>query len=473
MNSISVLQTAASLDSETVFRRMLENGLSTSTEALLDWEAFEPEYFGIETPRHSKIFAKKIILPFYALLSADVQEATLEKIAKQIETDHALFIAYETSASAGIISVYIASHKVDSETLIELLDDEDDGLDFPPAQEDDEDEHLTDPEILIGSDVLVNGEFRGVLEIREDDETNEFFAVLDDESEVEVAGIYLDPEGRYVYGEDLDDDDDIDPSFEESLLPQSDSDDEDDKDDEDDEDDSFEDEQPSNQNPESPENPESDESEFEVESANADVLVPQIRENEQQGDDDFPEEALVETEPAKPEVTEDEALAQAVAEEQAAQQEQPIDWTRPAIEPVNESKADNSDDSTFAEEPQGEAPKAAENAAAAPVEASAEDEGFRVIDSERVSVAEFDRRVNLLEDIRAQLPNDSISEIDDGILSVIIVKDEAEYELSVKVNQQMFAGQKLIDIFQLSSKDNAVARRATNIPAIIDVINSL
>ena len=472
MNSISVLQTAASLDSETVFRRMLENGLSTSTESLLDWEAFAPDYFGIETPRHSKIFAKKIVLPYYALLSDDVQEATLEKIAKQIETDHSLFIAYETHASAGIISVYIASHKVDSETLIELLDDEDDSIGFPPAQEDDEDEHLTDPEILIGSDVLVNGELHGVLEIREDDETGEFFATLDDESEIEVAGIYLDPEGRYVYGEDLDDDeddaDDIDPNADLNSSLESD-------DDDDDDDDSFEDEQPSNQNPETSEIPESDESEFEVESPTADVLVPQIRETEEteNGDDDFPEEALVDSEQDKPEVTEDEALAQAVAEEQAAQQEQPIDWTRPPIEPVDESKAASSDDSTFAEEAPSEEPKAAENAAAAPVEASTEDDGFRVIDDERMSVAEFERRVNLLEDIRAQLPNDSISEIDDGILSVIIVKDEAEYELSVKVTQQLFAGQKLIDIFQLSSKDNAVARRATNIPAIIDVINSL
>lgn len=467
MNSISVLQTAASLDSETVFRRMLENGLSTSTEALLDWQAFQPDYFGIETPRHSKVFAKKIILPFYALLSEDVQEATLEKIAKQIESDHGLFIAYETSASAGIISTYISSHKVDSETLIELLDEDEEDFGFPPAQEDD-DEHHADPEILIGADVLVDGELRGVADIRHDEENETVYAVLNDGEEIEVAGIYLDSEGRYVYEEDLDedDDDDIDPNFVEGLTQQSDS--NLDEDDEDDEDDSFEVEKPSN--------PASDESEFEVEST-ANVLVPQIRENESPaGDDDFPEEALTQTEQepetAKPEVSEDEALAAAVADEQAAQQEQPIDWTRPPIEPVIESKADNSDDSTFAEEPQGEAPKAAENAAAAPVEPATEDDGFRVVDDERMSVAEFERRVALLESIREQLPNDSISEIDDGILNVVIVK-EAEYELKVKVSQQLFAGQKLIDIFQLSSKDGSVARRASNIPAIIDVINSL
>lgn len=475
MNSISFLQTAAQLDSKNIFRRVIDNALSTSTEALLDWRRFEPEFFGIETPRHSPIFAKKLNLPYYALLSEAVQETTLEELARHYADEFGLNFTYITEADEGIISVYIASHEVDHDTLIDLLDD-DEALGMPPVDDDDEDDneaHHDDPEILVGGDVDVNGVLETVKEIVERE--GEYFAVLDNgsETQIPVAYIFEDGDGGYEYvadeepeeqvspiladaddEDDLDDDDDSETPVSPVAVPANDS---------DDEDDSFEEEDA---------------------NANADVLVPQIREGEQapqseNSDDDFPEEELQPSvAESKPEQTEEQALAAAVAEEQAAQEPAPINWEKPPVQPVTAqapaSTVEGADD-TFAEEPQGETSNVAQNEAQAPeAETAAEAEpAFKVIDDERMSESEFNRRVELLEGVRAELPNDSASELDDGILNIMIVKDENEYELSVKIVQQMFAGQKMIDVYALSSKDGSVARRASNAAAILDVINSL
>lgn len=485
MNSISFLQTAAQLDSKNVFRRVIDAALSTNTEALLGWRRFEPEFFGIETPRHSPIFAKKLNLPYYSLLSDAVQEATLEELARNYADEFGLNFTYITEAEEGVIAIYIASHEVDHDTLIDLLDaDEEMGL--PPVGDDDDDEpneaHHDDPEILVGGDVDVNGVLETVKEIVERE--GEYFAVLDNESETEipVADIFEDGDGGYEYVAD-DDEPEEQPS---PMLSDSD----DDEDDEDEDEDSFVAENPVILTPANSDDADDEDDSFEEEPANAsaEVLVPQIREGEQAptetGDDDFPEEELqvapetVNQGESKPEQTEEQALAAAVAEEQAAQEPAPIDWQKPPVEPVPAqapaSPVESADD-TFAEEPQAEAPNVAQTEAQAPVEPAAvtEEPAFKVIDDERVSETEFSRRVELLEGIRAELPNDSASELDDGVLNIMIVKDEAEYELSVKVVQQMFAGTKLIDVYALTSKDGSVARRASNAAAILDVINSL
>jgi hypothetical protein len=476
MNSISFLQTAAQLDSKNIFRRVIDNALSTSTEALLDWRRFEPEFFGIETPRHSPIFAKKLNLPYYALLSEAVQETTLEELARHYADEFGLNFTYITEADEGIISVYIASHEVDHDTLIDLLDD-DEALGMPPVDDDDEDDseaHHDDPEILVGGDVDVNGVLETVKEIVERE--GEYFAVLDNESETQipVADIFEDGDGGYEYVADEEPEEQVSPILADADEDEDDLDDEDDSEtpvspvavpanDSDDEDDSFEEEDA---------------------NANADVLVPQIREGEQapqseNSDDDFPEEELQPSvAESKPEQTEEQALAAAVAEEQAAQEPAPINWEKPPVQPVTAqapaSPVESADD-TFAEEPQGETSNVAQNEAQAPeAETAAEAEpAYKVIDDERVSESEFNRRVELLEGVRAELPNDSASELDDGVLNIMIVKDENEYELSVKIVQQMFAGQKMIDVYALSSKDGSVARRASNAAAILDVINSL
>lgn len=459
MNSISFLQTAAQLDSKNIFRRVIDNALSTGTEALLEWRRFEPELFGIETPRHSPIFAKKVNLPYYALLSDAVQETTLEELAKHYADEFGLNFTYITEGDHGIISVYIASHEVENDTLIDLLD-EDEAAGVPPSDDDADDEiepQQDNPDILVNGDVLVDGINETVKEIQEIHGVT--YAILGDGRALDVLDIFEDGDGGYEYipsdDEDEDEDEDDGDEIPGVLDFGSDSDDEDDED------------------------------EFEVEGVQqpAEILVPQIRESEpvatESGDDDFPEEDLQpQTSVDAEEQSEDEALAAAVAEEQAAQAEPAaIDWSRPPVEAVPAQAAASAVegvDDTFAEEPQPKAVNVAQTEPQEPSEPVAEPEPVAlVIDGEQVSEAEFNRRAELLIGLRDQLPNDSVSEITDGILNILIVKDEAEYDLSVKVVQQLFAGAKMIDIFALSSKDGSVARRATNAAAILDVINSL
>jgi hypothetical protein len=461
MNRISTLQAVAAVDSERLFRQVLENAMDSTTDQLLLWNRFEPEQFGIETPRHAPILAKKIILPVYALLSHESQEATVEKICKQIEEDVGVFCAYELDAEQEVIAVYFSSAEVDTTTLIDLFEEKESFAN--PDMEEDEDEedqpdYLDNPEILVGCDVTVNGLLRTVLEV----DAEQMTARLDDDTELDIEEIEIDDlDGSYFipeaenfgvdrtasgYGPVPEDEDELD------------------------EDDEFAEESP-------------------------EVIVPQIRESETDDeddaddsenetashDDDFPEEELqpvaenetpAETVETPAEENDDEALAAAIAEEQT--EAEAIDWKRPPVEPVPPvaaPSAPEASDDDFAEEEQPESPNVAQNEAQAPVAPAAETAEAAPADG--ISDSEQARRIELLEGIKAELPDDSLSEIKDGALVVLIVKNDTDYELTINVTQQMFAGARMIDIFVLSSKDGSVGRRASNAAAIIDAINSL
>lgn len=463
MNTISTLQTVAKLDSENVFRRMLDRALDSSTESLLDWLRFAPELFGIETPRHAPIFAKKVNLPYYVLLSDDAQSTTVEKLCTQIEEECGIFCTYALKSGEGLISVYMASHEVDSHMLIDMVDGEEE--DFDDEDEDDTPDFILNPEILVGVDVLVNGLLRTVVEV----DADKLLALLDDNSQISIESIEVDElDGSYFVEEDEDEDETEDEGFDPASLDEDEeepsSDDVLNEADEDDSDDA-------------------DDDEFAEESP--EVIVPQIREAEvETSDDDFAEEEVVSetvndtaqtSESVSASESADEALAAAIAEEQA-EQAQPIDWTRPPVEAVPVVAAvgaQDSADDTFAEEPQPEAENVAQNEAQEEPAAPVEPVEVKAPAIDGVSDSEQARRIELLETIKEQLPDDSVSEIKDNALVVLMEKGGLDYELSITVTQQLFANERMIDIFVLTSKDGSVGRRASNIDAILDVINSL
>lgn len=440
MNTMSTLQTVARLDSERVFRRVIDLAMDTATEQLLEWVRFQPEQFGIETPRHLPILAKKIVLPHYALLSDDAQSDTVEKICEQLETDSGMFFTYALDSSLGIISVYVSSVEVDATTLIDLFD----RLDEEDFDDEDEDEHededpdfFHEPELLIGADVLVNDLLRTVVEV----DAGEMTALLDDGSTIDIEEIEVDPlDNSYFIPEP--ENFGVDRAAESAARDARDSqtDDEDDEDEEDD--DSFEEETPA-------------------------VVVPQIRDTseseiEEQNDDDFPEEEL---QPVVDTVNEEQALAAAIAEEQNEQAEVV------SAEPVAEApvSAVEGTDDTFAEEEQSEAGESAQTEAQAPVETTEEQPSAGTDASE----SEMARRVEILESVKEQLPNDSVSEIKDNVLTIFMVKGDKDYELTITLTQQLFAGERMIDIFVLASKDGSVGKRSTNAAAVLATIEEL
>lgn len=444
MNTMSTLQTVARLDSERVFRAVIDAAMGTGTEQLLEWVRFQPEQFGIDTPRHVPIFAKKVVLPHYALLSDDAQSDTVEKICEQLETDSGMFFTYALDASAGIISIYVASVEVDATTLIDLFESLDEELD------DDDDEELEDegedpdflfePELLIGTDVLVNDLLRTVMEV----DASEMTALLDDGSTIDFFDIKVDSlDGSYFIPapENFGVDRSVENAARDVRVSQMNTEDEEDEDEE-------------------------DEDDFPEEPA---VVVPQIRDAaeavENTNDDDFPEEELQQAET----VNEDQALAAAIAEEQNEQAE--VQTTEPVAEPVAEAPASavETADDTFAEEEQSEVTESAQTETQAPTEAPVETASA----VEGVSESEMARRTELLESVKEQLPNDSVSEIKDNVLTVFMVKDDKDYELTITLTQQLFAGERMIDIFVLASKDGTIGKRSTNAAAVLAAIDDL
>lgn len=439
MNTMSTLQTVARLDSERVFRAVIDAAMGTGTEQLLEWVRFQPEQFGIDTPRHVPIFAKKVVLPHYALLSDDAQSDTVEKICEQLETDSGMFFTYALDASAGIISIYVASVEVDATTLIDLFESLDEELDDDDDDEELEDEgedpdFLFEPELLIGTDVLVNDLLRTVMEV----DASEMTALLDDGSTIDFFDIKVDSlDGSYFIPapENFGVDRSVENAARDARTSQVHEDDEDDEEDEDD---------------------------FPEEPA---VVVPQIRDAveavENTNDDDFPEEELQQAET----VNEDQALAAAIAEEQNEQAE--VQATEPAVE-APASTVESADD-TFAEEEQSEVTESAQTETQAPTEAPVETASA----VEGVSESEMARRTELLESVKEQLPNDSVSEIKDNVLTVFMVKDDKDYELTITLTQQLFAGERMIDIFVLASKDGTIGKRSTNAAAVLSAIEEL
>lgn len=440
MNTMSTLQTVARLDSERVFRAVIDAAMGTGTEQLLEWVRFQPEQFGIDTPRHVPIFAKKVVLPHYALLSDDAQSDTVEKICEQLETDSGMFFTYALDASAGIISIYVASVEVDATTLIDLFESLDEELDDDDDDEELEDEgedpdFLFEPELLIGTDVLVNDLLRTVMEV----DASEMTALLDDGSTIDFFDIKVDSlDGSYFIPapENFGVDRSVENAARDARTSQVHEDDEDDE--------------------------EEDEDDFPEEPA---VVVPQIRDAaeavENTNDDDFPEEELQQAET----VNEDQALAAAIAEEQNEQAE--VQATEPAVE-APASAVETADD-TFAEEEQSEVTESAQTETQAPTEAPVETASA----VEGVSESEMARRTELLESVKEQLPNDSVSEIKDNVLTVFMVKDDKDYELTITLTQQLFAGERMIDIFVLASKDGTIGKRSTNAAAVLSAIEEL
>lgn len=440
MNTMSTLQTVARLDSERVFRAVIDAAMGTGTEQLLEWVRFQPEQFGIDTPRHVPIFAKKVVLPHYALLSDDAQSDTVEKICEQLETDSGMFFTYALDASAGIISIYVASVEVDATTLIDLFESLDEELDDDDDDEELEDEgedpdFLFEPELLIGTDVLVNDLLRTVMEV----DASEMTALLDDGSTIDFFDIKVDSlDGSYFIPapENFGVDRSVENAARDARTSQVHEDDEDDE--------------------------EEDEDDFPEEPA---VVVPQIRDAveavENTNDDDFPEEELQQAET----VNEDQALAAAIAEEQNEQAE--VQATEPAVE-APASAVETADD-TFAEEEQSEVTESAQTETQAPTEAPVETASA----VEGVSESEMARRTELLESVKEQLPNDSVSEIKDNVLTVFMVKDDKDYELTITLTQQLFAGERMIDIFVLASKDGTIGKRSTNAAAVLAAIDDL
>lgn len=429
MNFFATLRAAAVSQCQGFFYGLILNALKTEPEEMVDWVLIDPAEFEIdEAEEHPPILMKRVALPLFAIVNADEQEQYATNAADEIETAFGVNIGLFQDISAGEIIVYISNYPVDVNRTRELFNDEEDEDEGLPSREeigaslavleDDDIAFLNFIRTTVGEQIFDDITFD------EDDETvlREFLMSTDSAEELEISNDCL-----LALRNEYDDE-------EEELE-------------------------------------EEEEEEEEAAAQTPLSIVPQIPAPVQGDDfeplDDFEAEApVIEGEKTEPVSAVDlagddfEAEQRTEAEQVEAEAEQDAAIGAP----------DNAHEESFIDD-QGQAVPNAVETAPAPVQAAPAES---VEETSEHQMARFNR---ILEDFAAKLPTDTISELKDGVVTVMLSRSvegvNKDYVLNVKIEHENFAGIKMMDVFYVFDDQGQQVLRATNVAAVLDMIAAL